>query len=97
MHLARLQVTRLIHKESFVSIYISSKQSESTIKLNKFTVTLEKILMNKFSKKYQDFLHWNIKLGWEKLEKTYLNKWSNIPCLRIQRVTIMVSYPKIDL
>ena len=57
MHLARLQVTRLIYKESFVSIYISSKQSESAIKLNQFTMTLEKILMNKFSKKYQDFLH----------------------------------------
>lgn len=57
MHLARLQVTRLIYKESFVSIYISSKQSESAIKLNQFTMTLEKILTNKFSKKYQDFLH----------------------------------------
>ena len=51
MHLARLQVTRLIYKESFVSVYISSKQSESAIKLNQFTMTLEKILMNKFSKK----------------------------------------------
>lgn len=57
MHLARLQVTRLIYKESFVSVYISSKQSESAIKLNQFTMTLEKILMNKLSKKYQDFLH----------------------------------------
>lgn len=57
MHLARLQVTRLIYKESFVSVYSSSKQLESAIKLNQFTMTLEKILMNKFSKKYQDFLH----------------------------------------
>ena len=57
MHLARLQVTRLIYKESFVFVYISSKQLEGAIKLNQFTMTLEKILMNKFIKKYQDFLY----------------------------------------
>lgn len=55
MYLARLQVTRLIYKESFVSIYISSKQSESAIKLNQFTMTLEKILMNNLVRNTKTF------------------------------------------
>ena len=55
MHLARLQVTRLIYKESFVFVYISSKQLEGAIKLNQFTMTLEKILMNNLVRNTKTF------------------------------------------